>query len=57
MSDPEIEADQANASRARAAALERLQRDRQARRAAEPLPAGSLFDEVTRDQIDLLSVL
>lgn len=47
------EADANNARAAMAARLETVRRDREARRASLPLPAGSLFDEVTRAQAEL----
>jgi hypothetical protein len=47
------EADANNAHAAMAARLETVRRDREARRASLPLPAGSLFDEVTRAQTEL----
>lgn len=47
------EADANNARAAMAARLETVRRDREARRASFPLPAGSLFDEVTRAQTEL----
>ena len=47
------EADANNARAAMAARLETVRRDREARRASLPLPAGSLFDEVTRAQTEL----
>ena len=47
------EADANNARAAMAARLETVRRDREARRASFPLPAGSLFDEVTRAQAEL----
>lgn len=47
------EADANNARAAMAARLETVRRDREARRASLPLPAGSLFDEVARAQTEL----
>lgn len=47
------EADIANARKAEAHALESFRRAREARRLSLPLPAGSLFDEVTRAQTEL----
>lgn len=46
-------ADAANADGAKVAALDSLERQRRARRAAEPMPAGGLFDITTRDQKEL----
>lgn len=51
--DAFTQADAANAEGAKRAQLEQLQRQRRARRAAEPLPAGGLFDETARDQREL----
>jgi hypothetical protein len=46
----QIEADEANAAKARAAHIEWKRRQVAAKRTNEPLPIGSLFDEVTRSQ-------
>lgn len=48
--DPFAQADDLNAKRAAMDALLRLQRDRTAKRAHNPLPDGGLFDEVRRSQ-------
>lgn len=48
--DPFAQADEANAERAKLEALRRFERDRDAKRDHRPMPAGSLFDDVTRNQ-------
>lgn len=51
--DPLELADIANAERAKRAQRDAFQRARAVRRAAEPLPAGGLFDEVRRNTLEL----
>lgn len=53
--DPFAGADAANTERAKIEALARLQRERAARRDNQPLPIGSLFDDVSRAQSDLFT--
>lgn len=50
MPDPFAEADATNAERRHREALERVRRERAMRRDHQPLPVGSLFDDVTRNQ-------
>lgn len=47
--------DVGNAAGAQRHALESLSRERAARRSAEPLPEGGLFDEVRRNTRDLFN--
>lgn len=51
--DPFKAAELANAERAKAEALERFRRERDAHRLANPMPAGGLFDDVRRNQKEL----
>ena len=52
--DPFAAADQDNADGAKRAQLAGVERERQARRRADPLPAGGLFDEVRRNTQELI---
>lgn len=55
MSDPFAQAETANAERLKSEALVRVQRQRDMRRDHQPMPAGSLFDDVARNQQELFS--
>ena len=48
--DPFAQADADNAERAKAEALDALQRARAARRDAQPMSPGGLFDDTARNQ-------
>jgi len=48
--DPFAQADADNAERAKAEALDTLQRARAARRDAQPMSPGGLFDDTARNQ-------
>lgn len=50
MADPFAQAETDNAERLHREALERVRRERDRRRDNQPMPVGSLFDDVTRQQ-------